>query len=135
MFLLNGRNKINKELWILFFMKRKTLVGIIAGIAIGIGALVGTLNRDNKTPQSRIICEYTDRDNNGKYDEYRLLKMTKDSSEYLNLGIPYNIGFASPLGGSYVSGEFDREILETMFNKYNFPDVDEIKFVNSKSNP
>jgi len=113
-------------------MKNKTLISLCGAVTIGIATLVGTLNKPNQAFQDRVVCEYSVK-SNGKCNQYRLLKLSKNKQEYLNLGIPYNIRFASPLGGSCLEGEFDRGTLEVMFNKYHFPEVEEIRFVESKS--
>lgn len=119
-------------------MKTKTLVMICGGIAVvamGMGTLISrgrTPNRHTEIPKPRIVCEYVDTNNNGKYDEMRYFKESMGKLEPLDLGMPYSIGFASPLGGSYVYGEVDREVLEVMFKDYHFPKVDEIIFRETK---
>ena len=113
-------------------MKNKTLISLCGAVTIGIATLVGTLNKPNPAFKDRVVCEYLFK-SNGKCDQYRLLKLSKSKKEYLNLGIPYNIRFASPLNGSCLEGEFDKETLKVMFNKYHFPEVGEIRFVESKS--
>lgn len=68
-------------------MKHKTLTGIIAGTAIGITALIGTISQKNNTPlpvqNSRYVAEFVDRNKNGQFDGYRILKITGDKKEYV----------------------------------------------------
>ena len=121
-------------------MKRRTLTGIIAITSIGIATLIGIMNYRNNVPapteNSRYIAEFVDRNNNRKFDGYKILKVTGDKREYVTthyssaLGPedPRHISFYTPFGGR-MEGEFDREYLEGIHETLRYPDVDEIIFV------
>lgn len=121
-------------------MKRKTSAGIIAGVAIGVTTLVSTLDMKVDMPiqtlESRYVAEFVDRNKNGYFEGYRVLKIRGDKEEYLaptchswhSPEYARDIFFHTPFGGT-MSGEFDKEYLTSVYKNVGYPNVDEIKFI------
>ena len=121
-------------------MKRKTLTGIIAGTGIGIVALIWTMCQKNnahlQVQNSRYVAEFVDRDKDGQFDSYKVLKITGDKKEYvtthyhswLSQEDHKKIYFNTPFGAT-MQGEFDKEYLKSVYKNLSYPDVDEIRFI------
>jgi len=120
-------------------MRRIKSVGIVVGAIVGIMCLVGTLNKKGDPTQlsdQRYVAEFVDRNENGRFDGYRILKITGNKKEYVTPMWPSrsssedvrDIYFHTPFGGT-MQGEFDKEHLISIYKNLRYPDVDEIKFI------